>query len=78
MGNLALFPLGELHQSPWESIPESLLMQRLLVGLRYTAHLPEPSGAPMLLEALKANGFSRCCYWNAIDDAFSNRFPEEH
>ena len=31
-----------------------------------------------LLEALKANGFSRCCYWNAIDDAFSNRFPEEH
>jgi len=30
-----------------------------------------------LLEALKANGFSMCCYWNVIDDAFSNRFPEK-
>lgn len=31
----------------------------------------------ILFEALKANGFSKCCYWNAIDDAFSNRFPAE-
>jgi hypothetical protein len=30
-----------------------------------------------LLEALKANGFSKCCYWNDIDDAFTNRFPAE-
>lgn len=31
----------------------------------------------LLREALKANGFSKCCYWNEIDDAFSNRFPDE-
>jgi len=31
----------------------------------------------ILREALKANGFSKCCYWNEIDDAFSNRFPDE-